>query len=285
MSSYQNTQTEFVSVKDRQKIFYQKWIPNGTVKRILVIQHGIGEHSNRYMNAINILENSQTAIYALDARGHGRTPGRRGHVDQFQYFIDDLSQLVDIAQKENPGIGIHLMGHSMGGLIADKFAVEPTLQKKIKTLISSAAALTIPTTLEMEVKKTAGEFLSILLPALTLPSGLDATKISHDKQVVDDYLKDPMVHPMVSLQLATQMFKVGPAVLRLASIVEIPTYVFHGAEDALTDPQGSRDFYVKISSKDKKLNIYDGMYHETMNELPELKEIVLRDLKDWLLTH
>lgn len=286
MDSYINDQSNFRSEIDKLKIFYQKWMPaSEETKRILVIQHGIGEHSNRYENIIKKLANTNTGVYALDARGHGRSEGKRGHVNQFQEFVDDLSQLIDIAINENPNTPVHLLGHSMGGLIASKFALEPTLQKKLSSLILSGSAFEIPTSIDMEIKKVAGEFVSFVLPALTLPSGLDSNLISHDKEVVRDYNNDPMVHGMISTQLATNMFKLGPSILKKADILRLPVFVLHGGDDRITSPRGSEKLFEKVSSEDKQLKIYDGAYHESMNETDDKKEIVLNDIKEWILNH
>lgn len=286
MESYNNTQSEFKSSKDGLKIFYQKWTPaSNKTERVLLVQHGIGEHSNRYNNIIQKLSGTGTSIYALDSRGHGRSQGKRGHVNQFQEFVDDLAQLIEIVKSENSDIPLHLLGHSMGSLISGKYALEPVFQKNLTTLILSAGAFEIQTTIDMEVKKMAGEFLSFIVPAFTLPSGLDINLLSHDKEVVKEYKNDPMVHGMISTQLATNMFKLGDTILKKGSVIKIPVFIFHGGDDRITSPAGSKKLYEKISSEDKQLKIYEGLYHETMNEIGDKKEVVLDNVKDWLLKH
>ena len=102
---------------DNFEFFVRTWKPT-TIKKVLVVQHGFGEHSGRYGNLIAALENENTAVYALDARGHGKTPGKRGHIDDFNSYAADLAVLIAKARKENPSAPMILLGHSMGGQIS-----------------------------------------------------------------------------------------------------------------------------------------------------------------------
>ena len=108
--------------EDNVRIFYQKWLvenPTG----IVVLSHGLGEHSDRYSNIIDALKGKGISFYGLDHRGHGRSGSKRGHVDQYLKYIEDLRKVVKIARKENGKTPIFLLGHSEGTLIAPKISL------------------------------------------------------------------------------------------------------------------------------------------------------------------
>ncbi len=187
--TYTNKQSSFNSSVDNTKIFYQSWKkPNAN--RLLIIQHGFGEHSDRYKNILEKLKDSDFSIYALDARGHGRSEGIRGHVDQFQYYVEDLSDLVHIALEEEKQEKFFLLGHSLGGVIALQFTLEVHNQDKMHGLIVSSPALKVKFDLEKLFKRELAKIFAQFIPKFVVDANIDVTLLSHDKAVVEDYKKE-----------------------------------------------------------------------------------------------
>ena len=272
---------------DGTKIFYRIYRPlsRKKISRILVVHHGFGEHSGRYGNLLRSMENTGTAIYLLDARGHGRSGGKRGHVKRFFDFLDDLDTLIRIAIRNEKIPKVYLLGHSMGGLIALAYAETGTNQGNLYGLIASSPALRVHLNLAMKVKKFVATTLAEFLPETTLPAGLDVSHLSHDTLVGEAYVKDPLVHGDVSFRLGSILLNAGDPVIESADNIRVPTYVFHGREDQIANFAGSVDYYNNLVMPDKKLNIYDNMRHETMNEYPKDRDRVLSDLSSWLDHH
>jgi len=265
---------------DMVRIFYQGWIPPRP-KGVLVISHGLGEHSGRYTNLIEALEGKGISIYALDHRGHGKSGGKRGHVDSYMKYIGDLKQLLeDVIAKENRNLPVILLGHSMGGLIAMKYAlIHPG---DIDDLILSAPAL-IPAVPVPPAKKILGRMLSRMFPRLTLNNELDPSDISTDLDVVRAYRDDPLVHDRVSARWFTEFIDTGSDCLKRASELKMPLLIIHGAGDRMVSTRSSKIVYERASSPDKQIQFFEGLFHETMNEEIESRKKVLRLLRDWIV--
>ncbi|TGL77139.1 alpha/beta hydrolase [Leptospira yasudae] len=269
------------------KIFYRTYQPKEGRKgnRVLVVQHGIGEHSGRYEFLVEALAGTGTAFYLIDSRGHGRSEGKRGAVDSFSDFLSDLDKLIAIAKEKEKVSKVTLLGHSMGAAIVTFYAEEGTNQGNLSGLIVSALPIKVKLDLVMKVKKGIAPFMADILPNLTLPTGLNVNHLSHDKAVVEAYVKDPLVHGMASAYLGNMLLNSEEPILANAGKIKLPIYVFHGKEDYIADSTGSEAFFEVVGSQDKSLKIYEGLYHETMNERIEDRTKVLNDLKKWFDSH
>jgi alpha-beta hydrolase superfamily lysophospholipase len=279
--TYTNKQSSFQSSIDNTKIFYQSWKkPNAN--RLLIIQHGFGEHSDRYKNILEKLKDSDFSIYALDARGHGRSEGIRGHVAQFQYYVEDLSDLVHIALEEEKKEKFFLLGHSLGGVIALQYTLEVHNQDKMHGLIVSSPGLKVKFNFEKLVKRELARIFAKIVPSFVVNANIDINLLSHDKSVVEDYKKDPLNHGKISFQMANHLFHLSYAIYEKAKLIQIPILMIHGDADGIAEARGSIELDSHITSNKKTLKIYPGQYHELMNELPETREIVLNDIKKFL---
>lgn len=279
--AFTNKQSTFQSATDKANIFYQSWT-KPKAKRVLILQHGFGEHSDRYGNILEKLKDDDFNIYALDARGHGRSDGKRGHVDQFQYYVNDLMELIYIAREEQKVNKVTLLGHSLGGVIALQYALEGFNQDNLDGLILSSPGIKIKMDLEKEVKKFLGEILASVLPDTTIDANLDLKYLSHDQSVIDAYKADKLVHGKISFQMGSNLFNLSKALYEKANHIRIPILIIHGEEDGIADVNGSRDLFRHLTSQKKFIKTYPGLYHELMNELPKDREVVLTDIKEFL---
>ena len=281
---YKQEEGTFRSSKDDFQIYWHAWLPaKGRTKRVLVVQHGFGEHCGRYQNVVQEFDRTETAIFALDSRGHGKTGGKRGHVDQFQLYVDDLADLIRLAREKTGFEKVILLGHSLGGVIALQYALEGTNESNLVALIVSAPAVEVQMDFEKRVKKFIGQALANFSPATTVDANLDLSFLSHDQSVIEAYRNDPLVHGKISFQMGKNMFSVGESIYQKVNHLTIPVYIFHGAADQIAAPRGSEKVFSLLTTGRKKLHIYDGLYHETMNELSPHKEEVLHDLREWIL--
>ena len=282
---YQHSTHTLTTSAEPVSLFWQKWLPEGTIDRVLVFQHGMGEHAGRYQHLLDALANTGTACYALDARGHGRTKGRRGYITHFGLFADDLNDLVQVARSENESQKVFLLGHSMGGAIALDYALRTGYQENLRGLILSSPAIEVPADMKNRVLKATAGLLTKLAPNAVLNTMLSQAAVSRDADTVAAYLADPLVHGKASVLLGHTLFHVSKRFYSEASRLTIPVYLFHGTADTLTSPEGSKKFFEKLTTTDKTLNLYEGLYHETMNELPADRKAVLDDLVEWIIAH
>jgi acylglycerol lipase len=261
-------------------IYYQAWLPEGETKAVLLIVHGLGEHSGRYMNVVNHFVPLGYAAYGLDHLGHGRSEGKREIVARFEDFTDTLTIFYKLVTGFQPGKPVFLLGHSMGGLIASYYLLDH--QADFRGAVISAPVIKIgdsitPATITM------GKLLSKLAPGVGL-LGLDVNSISRDPQVVSAYANDPLVfHGKTPARLAAEMLSGMQRVDAEAGKITLPFIVVQGSEDKLVDPRGAQLLYDRASSTDKTIKVYEGLYHEVFNE-PE-RARVLGDVETWLAAH
>ena len=278
MAALPETTGEFVS-PDGIKIFYRQYQAESERAR-MVLSHGVGEHSGRYGNVIERVLPKGFSVWAPDHRGHGQSGGKRGHVLNFVQYLTDLRLTVELAKKDMPGeMPCFLLGHSMGGLIALYFAQHyPEL---IDGVVASSPCLGMVIEIPA-VKKVLGSFMSYVWPGMTMGSGLDATKISRDENVVSAYKNDPLVHDRVSARFFTELLAAMESVNQQASALNVPVLMQVAGEDYLVNADSSKHFFEKLTLQDKTLHVYDDMYHEIYNAPQDQKGRVLDDLETWL---
>jgi alpha-beta hydrolase superfamily lysophospholipase len=271
-----------ITGSDGVKIFY-RFFPAEPERARMLIAHGLGEHSGRYGNVIARLLPKGISLWVPDHRGHGQSEGRRGHVLNFVQYISDLRLSVELARKDLPeSMRCILLGHSMGGLIAIYFA------QRFPELIDGVVASSPALGMAIEVpgfKKVLGSLMSYIWPSLTMGNELDATKISHDPNVVTAYKNDPLVHDRVSARFFTEFLSAMKTVQQQASAINVPILLQMAGDDYLVSARSSRQFFEKLRLRDKTLFVYDGHYHEIYNELEDQRKRVFEDLDNWLDDH
>lgn len=261
-------------------VFYRHWPPQGQPRGVILLAHGLGEHSGRYQGFADYLCPRGFAVVAPDHPGHGESPGTRAHIDRFEDFFPALDKLGAAIARWYPDLPRFLVGHSMGGLIAARYLLDH--QRQFAGAALSGAALAVPES-PSKLLLWINRLLSRLLPRLGLMQ-LDASEISRDPAVVQAYLDDPLVHDgKVSARLVNELFRTMVEVESRRAEIVLPLLVMHGEADVMTAASGSAAFHAGIGSADKTLRIYPGLYHEIFNE-PERLE-VLDDLASWLEKH
>ena len=260
------------------RLFHQSWAPSVNLKAVLVVVHGLAEHSGRYLNLVNEFVPRGYMVCGMDNRGHGHSEGRRSYINRFDDYVLDLDSYVDLIKSEHPNTKLLMIGHSLGGTIATAYA--ELHQVKLTGLILSAPALKAGSSITKKDKLLA-RIASRLLPTAGVAS-LDAKAISKDPAVVEAYLKDPLVYTgKISARLGFEIIQaIEKTIPPLMPEITIPTLIMQGDEDRLSNPEGSDILFQNISSADKTLKRYPGLFHEIFNE-PE-RATVFNDLRVWI---
>src|SRR5690554_823897 len=228
-------------------IYQHHWLPEGPAKAQVFIIHGLGEHGGRYNDIAHYLCTQGFRCHALDHQGHGRSAGRRGHIDRFGRFVDDAADFIRRNQAE-PALPSFIIGHSMGGVIASNLLLDhPQL---VDGCILSGPALATDDAVGA-VQKSALKLISCVLPTLPVFS-VDPRLICRNENVVANYINDPLVlSKKISARLVTEILAGGARALHRASEISLPMLMLHGEEDALAHPSGSRRMHQQISATDK----------------------------------
>jgi alpha-beta hydrolase superfamily lysophospholipase len=262
---------------DGVALFAQKWLPPQSVRGVLVLVHGLKDHSDRYSGLVAKLEDAGFAVYALDLRGHGRSAGARVTVAHFDEYVDDVARLVELAQQEQPGAPVFVFGHSMGGAIVTTYA--ETRHPKINGVILSAPAI------GLDAPAFEAGFIGGLgeVPLLDrLPLFQPKSKLfSQEADVVDGMNGDPLIwNHGAPVHTPAELIGAIGRVWDRASQLEVPIVILHGTADRLTAPAASRDFLARVGTSDHTLNLYPGQWHDLVHE--PMRDQVANDVLAWM---
>ncbi|MGA2518262.1 MAG: lysophospholipase [Thermodesulfobacteriota bacterium] len=277
--SMRHQEGTFKGIRDAS-IYYQSWLPEGEPKGVLLIVHGLAEHSGRYMNVVNHFVPLGYAVYGVDHVGHGKSSGTRVYVERFENYTDTLKTYFDMVRHWQPEKPVFLLGHSMGGLIGAVYLLDH--QAELTGAVLSGPAVKVHGNVSPALIFV-GRVISVLMPKMGV-LGLEAEGVSRDPAVVQAYINDPLVcRGKVTARLSAELVKAIRRVAAEAANIRLPILILQGSADRLVDPKGARMLYDAVNSVDKTIKIYDGLYHEVYNE-PEHDQ-VLGDVEAWLEAH
>jgi alpha-beta hydrolase superfamily lysophospholipase len=244
----------------------------GNPRAIVLIIHGVAEHLGRYDYVTDKFNSFGYSVYRYDQRGHGRSGGERGFFPRYDTLADDANVMVDLVRKEDAHLPVFVLGHSMGGMSAVGFSIK--YPDKVRGIILSGA-------LCVDLNHMTDSIPANLPPMTPLPNQLSSL-ICSDHQVVKAYEDDPLVLKEISVGLFRQI----KACLewfnsdRNLQKVHYPVLILHGGADMIVLPQNAHHLYDNISSTDKEVKVYEGLYHEILNE--KAKDEVIKDIHGWI---
>lgn len=267
---------------DGLDLFCRAWAPIQP-RGVLVIVHGLSEHSGRYRETAEHFASHGWATYAGDLRGHGLSPdtpgGRRVHVRRFEDYLRDVDAFVHAARQAHGDLPLFLLGHSMGGLITISYVLEhPTRQAG--AVISSPALGTHPDFRPPLLLRLLVAVLSRLAPRMLFDSELDTSALSRDPAVVQAYVEDPLVTRKVSARWYSEMMKAMQAAHQGAASLQVPMLLMQSGADRLVDPGAPARWAALAPAGRVELVEWAGYYHEMFNE-PGKEQVRARVL-DWL---
>jgi alpha-beta hydrolase superfamily lysophospholipase len=260
------------------KIFTRSWQPEGKTRAVVVIVPGFNSHSGQYLWAGEQFAAKDLAAYAIDLRGRGRSEGERYYVEKMEDYTDDVATLVRTAKSENPGLPVFVLGHSAGGVVSCVYTLDH--QSEINGLICESFAYDLP---------VPGFVLSLLkgfdhIAPHAHVYTLKNENFSRDPLFVESMNNDPLIKgESEPTQTATVMIDAARRLHREFPLIKLPVLILHGTEDKATNPSGSQFFYDNTGSTDKTLKLYEGHYHDLLNDLH--KDTVMADINDWIDAH
>jgi alpha-beta hydrolase superfamily lysophospholipase len=249
--------------------------PGENAKAVVILVHGLGEHIYRYEHWASLFRSGEIGFMGVDLPGHGKSDGRRGCIKSYAVTDDMINILIQSCKKIFPSTPVYLYGHSLGGGIV----LDYLIRKKpgIKGAIVTSPWLKLSFEPSPAKLKLAAIMKSIV-PGLTQKSGLKVEYISHDKDVVDKYKSDPLVHDLISVGLFNSAADAATHALNNAAELTVKTLLMHGSDDMITSPAASREFADK--SKTVFFRTWEGGYHELHNE--PFKQEVFDYIINWI---
>lgn len=248
----------------------RRWQPPEAPVAAVLLIHGLGEHSGRYEHVGRWLADAGYDVVAIDQRGFGRSGGRRGYVDSFDRFLDDVED--QLAELRTLGVPVVLFGHSMGGLVCADYATSGRPLPDVLVLSGPALGANVPA-----VRRLLAPVLGRVLPRLRIPSQIEGDVLSRDPAVGEAYLTDPDNLLFVTARLGAEFIARGPQVVARLDRLSIPTLVLHGGDDRLVPPSASAPL---AGRPGVVREVLPGLRHEILNE-PEHPQVLLR-IVDWV---
>lgn len=245
------------------RLFVQHWPTDGVRSGHVVIVHGIGEHCGRYGNLVAALNAAGFDVHSFDHRGHGRSPGKRGHIEAWTDYRGDLDAFLRHLRERHATEPLACFGHSMGALIVLDYLIGKP--DAADAAIVSGTPIQ-PKSVANPIKIAAARALSRMWPSCTLPLGIDPRLLSTDAAHVRASIADPLTHGRVTARWGTEILAAIDRVKQQAAGIRLPLLVLHGAEDRINDPCGSTWLFEHVGSADKQIVLYAGGRHEIQSD-------------------
>ncbi|CAN6873705.1 unnamed protein product [Brassica oleracea] len=263
-------------------LFSRSWLPlSGEPRGILIIIHGLNEHSGRYSQFAKQLNASNFGVYAMDWIGHGGSDGLHGYVPSLDYVVSDTVTFLEKIRSENPGVPCFLFGHSTGGAVVLKAASSPSIEDMLAGIVLTSPALRV---------KPAHPIVGAIAPIFSLVAPRfqfkEANKrgipVSRDPEALLAKYSDPLVYTgPIRVRTGHEILRITAYLTRNFKSITVPFFVLHGTEDKVTDPLASQDLYNQAPSVFKDIKLYEGFLHDLLFE-PEREEVGL-DIIDWMM--
>jgi acylglycerol lipase len=247
---------------------------------IICLIHGIGEHAGRYDAIGTLLNENRIDLISMDLRGHGLSPGKRGHAAPRKALLYDIDALVIKANNLSPGIPVYIYGHSMGGNIGLDYRRRGSSNELISGYIITAPWLILVRKISGLLRNAVG-IIAKIHPDLLINTGLNASTISTVKKEVEKYQKDPLVHSKMSVLTFVDGMNAAKEILQTKSLNKTKMLLMHGTQDRICSIEGSR--ILKALENESCTYIeWQDLYHEIHNE--KNGYAVIQSMISWIKT-
>jgi acylglycerol lipase len=270
-----STSEERVESAGGLNLFIRSWRPEEKPRGVVAVVPGFNSHSGYYAWAAEQLTAAGLAVYAVDLRGRGNSDGERFYVGNFADYLSDVQTLVALAKSREPALPVFLLGHSAGGVISCVYTLEH--QAELAGLICEDFAFQV----------YAPDFALAVLKGLShiAPHAhmlrLKNEDFSRIPKVVEAMNNDPLIANEVQpTQTVAEFVRADERLKREFPLITLPVLILHGTLDRVTKPGGSQLFYDNAGSPDKTLKLYEGHFHDLLNDVD--RELVIEDIKGWI---
>ena len=247
-----------------------EWKAGAPARGVVVIVHGLRDHSVRYEALAEALVKQGLVVYAQDMRGHGRSGGDRQRMDSMDELVADIHLEVAEAKKRNPGLPVFVFGHSLGGLISTTYAVKHG-DELTGLMLSGPALKLLPGVSDGD--KAGARLFSSLIPGLKVQA-LDDTEFVREAAAKKELAEDPLVdHANLPARSAAMALDAIDFIQAHLAEVKVPFLVMHGTVDKATNIEGSVALSEKAASTDKTLKKWEGVSHDLLHE-PERQQVI-----------
>src|SRR5215510_4397390 len=257
------------------KILVRSWIPESLPRAAIVVCHGVNSHGGQYLSVGEQFAAAGYAVFALDLRGRGRSDGERFYVEDVAEYVSDVANTIALAKSRHPGLPVYLLGHSAGGVVSASYVLDN--QSELAGFICESFAFQVPAPGFALAAIKGISHLAPRLPVLRLKN----EDFSRDPKAVEILNNDPLIaHEAQPAITVAALVRADERLREEFPLVTLPVLIMHGTDDKATVCHGSQFFYETAGSKDKTLKLYEGHYHDLLNDIG--KDQVMDDIREWL---
>ncbi|MGD9253946.1 MAG: lysophospholipase [Holophagae bacterium] len=264
---------------DGHQLYFQRWQPDDPPRAALLFVHGLSEHSGRYTHVMRYFAARDFDCWAVDYRGHGRSPGLRVHVDRFDDYVEDVAAGFRLVRAKHALLPLFLVGHSQGGLVTLRYALIHS-QGLNGIVVSSPFLRVHPESAPPAALQMVANIISTFVPTLMFNKSAEPHRLSRDPAVGQAYTDDPLVSSSVTARWFTSLLKAQADTRQRASELDIPALIMQSGADQLVDPKTTREWAASAPADLVQFEEWHGFYHEMFNELD--KERVFERVEAWL---
>ncbi|PXX97900.1 lysophospholipase [Marinifilum breve] len=261
---------------DNNQLFAQEFLPDNDVKAVIVLVHGIGEHSSRYHHWAEKFVSKGIAIFTYDQRGHGLSEGKRGVISSYDDFMNDIDLVLNTVEQKYPNLPLILYGHSMGG----GEVLNHLLKRNNKYVgVISTSPWIISQASPPKIVIPLLRFFNQLIPKFSIKTKFDSSLLSHNAEVCRKYDEDELVHHWISFRLFVEAYDAGYFVYNSEEKINKPLLLIHGDEDGITDSAASK-YFANKNQENCTFKLWSKAYHELHNEA--FNSEVFEYICDWI---
>ncbi|MBZ5608779.1 MAG: bifunctional alpha/beta hydrolase/class I SAM-dependent methyltransferase [Acidobacteriia bacterium] len=269
---------QFFPTWDGVKLFYRAWLPASQASKALVLIHRGHEHSGRFQDLVDAIDLPDFAVFAWDARGHGRSPGQRGYAEHFSYLVRDLDSFVKFLAAEY-GIQLSNMGvlaHSVGAVLASTWIHDYAPPVRALVLASPAFRVKLYVPFALLFLRLQMKFR----PKAFVKSYVKAAMLTHDREQQASYTSDPLIARAIAVNILIEMYDASTRVVKDASAISVPTLLLASGNDWVVKLAAQRRFFDRLCSR-KKMTVYPGFYHDLFHE--QDRALPIRAAREFIL--
>jgi alpha-beta hydrolase superfamily lysophospholipase/SAM-dependent methyltransferase len=249
---------------DGAQLFYRAWVPDAPTEKALLLFHRGHEHSGRWSEFVETLGLNDVAIFAWDARGHGRSAGERGAADNFGALIKDVDAFVRHV-RDRHGFAMEnmiLLTHSVAGVTVSAWVHD--YAPPIRALILAAPAFRVRL------------YVPLAIPSLRLKqkflkpgfvkSYVKGKMLTHDPIQAVQYEADPLIFRQIAVNVLIALHDAGTRLLADAGGIHVPTLMLSAGRDWVVSLKAQREFFNGLCSPVKLMHVFPAAYHALFHE-------------------
>lgn len=271
-----NVQEGWFTGHQERELFFRRVVPPAP-RALVILIHGFGEHSGRYVETLSRFAEAGYAAYIHDLRGHGHSARLPADMEGLDAVTEDIHLLTERAARETPGVRRVLLGHSMGGLLALNQLLR--YQSDYSLCVTSAASLLPPENAGKLALAMAG-VLAKLAPRLPLSPLQHGVFTRNDEMVARDNADPLLYRGGFRARTGHELLQTQIRLSRRMGEITIPLLALHGGGDLVMSPKATDLLIERVGSEDKTKHVFPGLYHEVLNE-PE-RDAVFDAIFRWL---